>query len=77
MLQQLPIQNKYFGHMHTQIMIVIVLYAQTTIRTFMRVATDKNESHHEKTCLCHLRTTKAQISLRISAVCSAPLLFAA
>ena len=32
---------------------------------------------HEKTCLCHMRTTKAQISLRIRAVWSAPLLFAA
>ena len=26
------------------------------------------ESRHEKTCLCHRRTTKAQISLRICAV---------
>ena len=25
------------------------------------------EPHHEKTCLCHMRTTKAQISLRIQA----------
>ena len=30
------------------------------------------ESRHEKTCLCHMRTTKAQISLRIRAVSSAP-----
>ena len=30
-----------------------------------------------KTCLCHMRTTKAQISLRIRAVWSVPLLFAA
>ena len=38
----------------------------------------KNESRHEKTCLCHMRTTKAQISdLRIRAVWSAPLLSAA
>ena len=29
------------------------------------------------TCLCHMRTTKAQISLRIRAVWSTPLLFAA
>ena len=36
-----------------------------------------NESRHEKTCLCHMRTTKAQISLRIRAVWSAPLLFTA
>ena len=35
------------------------------------------ESSHEKTCLCHMRTTKVQISLRIHAVCSAPSLFAA
>ena len=26
------------------------------------------EPRHEKTCLCHMRTTKAQISLRICAV---------
>ena len=35
------------------------------------------EPRHEKTCLCHMRTTKAQISLCIRAVWSAPLLFAA
>ena len=35
------------------------------------------EPRHEKTCSCHMRTTKAQISLRIRAVWSAPLLFAA
>ena len=35
------------------------------------------EPCHEKTCLCHMRTTKAQISLRICAVWSVPLLFAA
>ena len=37
----------------------------------------KNGPHHEKTCFCHMWTTKAQINLRIHAVCSAPLLFAA
>ena len=36
-----------------------------------------DEPHHEKTSLCNMRTTKAQISLRISAAGSAPLLFAA
>ena len=35
------------------------------------------ESRHEKTCFSHMRTTKVQISLRIHAVWSAPLLFAA
>ena len=35
------------------------------------------EPLHEKTCLCYMWTTKAQISLRIRAVWSAPLLFAA
>ena len=40
--------------------------------------TGKNacEPHHEKTLFCHMRTTKAQISLCIRAVWSAPLLFA-
>ena len=32
---------------------------------------------HAKRVLCHMRTTKAQISLRIRAVWSAPLFFAA
>ena len=32
---------------------------------------------HEKNCLCNMWTTKAQISLRIRAVWSAPLLFTA
>ena len=31
------------------------------------------EPRHEKTCLCHMRTTKVQISLRIRAVWSASL----
>ena len=35
------------------------------------------EPHHEKPCFCPMRTTKVQISLRIRAVWSAPLLFAA
>ena len=35
------------------------------------------ETRHEKTCLCHMRTTKGQISLHIRAVWSGPLLFAA
>ena len=38
---------------------------------------NKDETCHEKTCICHMRTTKAQISLRICAVWSAPLLFVA
>ena len=36
-----------------------------------------NEPRHEKACFSHIRTTKAQISLRIRAVWSEPLLFAA
>ena len=36
-----------------------------------------DEPHHEKTCFCPMRTTKAQISLRIHAVWSAPLFFTA
>ena len=31
-----------------------------------------NEPRHEKTCLCHMQITKAQISLHICAVWSAP-----
>ena len=37
----------------------------------------KNALHHEKTCLCHMWTTKAQISRCICTVWSAPLLFIA
>ena len=39
-------------------------------------ASNAVEPRHEKTCLCYMRTTKAQISLHIRAVWSAPLLFA-
>ena len=35
------------------------------------------EPRHENTCFNHMRTTKVQISLRICAVWSAPLLFTA
>ena len=35
------------------------------------------EPRHEKPCFSYMRITKAQISLRIRAVWSAPLLFAA
>ena len=34
------------------------------------------EARHEKTCLCYMRTTKVQISLRVRAVRSAALMFA-
>ena len=37
----------------------------------------QNEPRREKTCFYHMRTTKVQISLRIRAVWSAPLLFTA
>ena len=39
--------------------------------------TRENEPCHEKTCLCHMQTTKTQISLRICAVWSGSLLFTA
>ena len=39
-------------------------------------SSDKYEPRHDKTCLCFMRTTKTQISLRIRAVWSAPLLLA-
>ena len=47
----------------------IIISTQQVLNTF--------KPHHEKTCLCHMRTTKAQISLRICAVWSAPLFFTA
>ena len=34
------------------------------------------EPHREKTCICHMGTTKVQISLHICAVWSVPLIFA-
>ena len=49
-----------------------------TFSNLYLVTNRKNMSHvMRKTCLCHMRTTKAPISLRIRAVWSAPLLFAA
>ena len=35
-----------------------------------------NEPRHEKTCFCHMQTTKVQISLHTRAFWSGPLLFA-
>ena len=56
-----------------------LLIPQTTI-TFFFLPTFCTpvtfEPRHEKTCFSHMRTTKAQISLHIHAVWSAPLLFA-
>ena len=45
---------------------------------YSRAMMDENwkEPHREKTCFCFMQTTKAQISLRIRADWSAPLLFA-
>ena len=37
----------------------------------------ENEPRQEKSCFSYMRTTKVQISLRIRAVWSAPLLFTA
>ena len=45
---------------------------------FLRIRQrSENGPHHEKTCFCHMWTTKTQISLCIHAVWSAPLLCAA
>ena len=46
-------------------------------KTIFNIYNTINEPRHEKTCYCHMRTTKAQISLHIRAVWSAPLLFTA
>ena len=42
-------------------------------RAFIVMILSINEPHHEKTCLCHMRTTKVQISLPSHAVWSASL----
>ena len=48
------------------------------VRSSTEVASRMNMSRAMRKCvLCHMRTTKAQISVRIRAVWSAPLLFAA
>ena len=55
-------------------------WLQQTLFLLLRRGTtylSENGPHHEKTCFCPMWTTKAQISLRIHAVWSAPLLFAA
>ena len=41
---------------------------------FVIIQLNKNEPRHEKTCLCHMLTTKAQISLRICLDSIIPLL---
>ena len=39
----------------------------TTLLALQSASLDTNQPLHEKTCLCHMRTTEAQISLRICA----------
>ena len=43
----------------------------------LTIAKKQYEPRREKTCLCHMRTTKTQIILRFCAVWSASLLFTA
>ena len=47
------------------------------LTTDMGTQRNRIEPHHEKACLCHMKTTKVQISLPVCTVWSAPLLFAA
>ena len=67
---------------HAQLKFVMTECSKTQIRLTCHIWKDQetltvNKPRHEKTCLCHMQTTKAQISLRISAVWSALLLFTA
>ena len=63
---------------------ILVLYRKTTqfIKSTLITLFTKyelrhgTELRHEKTCFSHMRITNVQISLRIRAVWSAPLLFA-
>ena len=48
-------------------------WQNVSVLNFLKIS----EPHHEKSCLCHMRTTKTQIRLRIRAVWSASLLFTA
>ena len=52
------------------------LWTQTLVNQIIFRLLFWYEPPHEKTCFCHMRTTKVQISLRSRAVWSAPLLFA-
>ena len=48
----------------------VLILEKTWSKSFLHMS-------HDQTCLCYMRTTKTQISLRIRAVYSAPLMFAA
>ena len=58
--------------------LVIMIYHLTGASQVSKYhkAKEKNEPCHEKTCFSHMWSAKMQISLRIHAVWSAPLLFA-
>ena len=73
------LRNKHIPMQYTHIIrIFFALYAlPKQVLENLHKEVKINEPCHEKTCFCHMRTTKAQISLRIRAVWSASLLFAA
>ena len=80
----LPLAYMYFGfylynmgppEAHKSVVLLIFLLGHCNGAS--EFAFSINEPCHEKTCFSHMQTTKAQISLRIRAVWSAPLLFAA
>ena len=56
---QTNLDNVYCFFAQNILMIITLINWHNTLR---------NEQHHEKTCLCYMRTTKAQISLHIRAV---------
>ena len=56
----------------TFILFIVTVFSMYQVIHFFQTF----EPCHEKTCFSHMRTTKVQISLRIGAVWSAPLLFA-
>ena len=55
----------------------VSVHKGSTSKHLSKVSFRCHEPRHEKTCFCHVRTTKLQISLRICAVWSAPLLVTA
>ena len=70
-------QNIFMVFESSVLHIMMISAVELDLIKKLGLAINAYEPQYEKTCLCHMWTTKAQISPRICAVWSGPLLFPA
>ena len=57
-----------YSYIKGKINIKLLFVVLSALNTHFVLKQFKFEPYHEKTCFCHMRTTNAQISVRIRAV---------